>query len=178
MSEAPASRALPRHVEGRKLATNGSTIGGTLPISGLARLQTALASPKGVVDAQVTFALGDGGFTEITGVLVTQVQLQCQRCLAPVTKPLNVEIHVVCVANDDQASALPKTVESVVSADGQIDLHELIEDELLLALPMVPYHEDFCIDENLYSSGAEEPEPEDKKNPFSVLAQLKGSPKN
>ena len=53
----------------------------------------------------------------------------------------------------------------------------LPEEELLLNLPPVAYHEELCINEKLFSSGEPVVVEQERKNPFQVLEQLKSSPK-
>ena len=70
------------------------------------------------------------------------VPLHCQRCLTPVDVPLQVDRWFRFVA--DEATALAQDDESeedLLVISRSFDLHELIEDELLMELPMVPLHE-------------------------------------
>jgi uncharacterized protein len=61
--------------------------------------------------------------------------------------------------------------------EGQVDLYAMVEDELLLSLPAVAYHQEACVGPALFSSG--EPVNEKQgKNPFQILEQLKGAPKD
>ena len=79
-----------------------------------------------------------------------------------------------------QIQALAKDKRTAISDDDRAHvLERLIEEELLLALPMVAYHEHACVDASLYSSGesVEDEQEQQAPNPFKVLEQLKGSPK-
>ena len=99
------------------------------------------------------------------------VSLQCQRCLAPVAVPLDISRNFMFVHGEDAAAALDAdTEDDVLPLARALDLRELIEDELLLALPLVPRH-DLC-PQPLVASAPDEPADE-RPNPFAVLAGLK-----
>lgn len=103
--------------------------------------------------------------------------LACQRCLAPVPVALDVDRWFRFVADETTAAEEDEdSEEDVLALEPRPNLRELIEDELLMELPLVPMH-DTCpqpvvmaagaIDE---SPGADEPP---RKNPFAELARLK-----
>ncbi|MBL8289944.1 MAG: DUF177 domain-containing protein [Rubrivivax sp.] len=68
--------------------------------------------------------------------------LECQRCLQPVTVPLSVERRLRFVEGEDEAARLDEELEDdVLALTHRLDLRALVEDELLLALPLVPRHD-------------------------------------
>ena len=99
----------------------------------------------------------------------------CQRCLGPVDVPLQVDQWFRFVADEATAEALDDEVEEdLLALSREFDLHELIEDELLMALPLVPRHDECpdpvqlsASDEDFDSASAERP------NPFAALASLR-----
>ena len=100
----------------------------------------------------------------------------CQRCLTPVEVPLEVDRWFRFVADEATAEALDdETEEDLLAISREFDLHALIEDELLMELPMVPLHE-HCPQPVLLQSGNDDFEQAqaDKPNPFAALAQLQG----
>jgi uncharacterized protein len=68
--------------------------------------------------------------------------LVCQRCLRPVRIEVRSDARVALVADLDVADQLDSSVEPVVVEDGRVALRDLVEEELLLAVPLVPRHED------------------------------------
>ena len=102
------------------------------------------------------------------------VPLTCQRCMAAVSTPLEVdqwyrfvESEEVAMAEDDEAE------EDLLVMVPQFDLLALLEDELLMALPLVPMHET-CPVTPVFSAGDPAVEAaQAKPNPFAVLGQLK-----
>jgi uncharacterized protein len=105
------------------------------------------------------------------------VRLVCQRCLGPLAHALEVQRAVRFVRDEQEAERLDEDSEDDVLAlpTGRIDLRSLVEDELILALPLVPRHET-CPQPLLLSGEAEArggtPE-EPVRRPFDALAQLR-----
>ncbi len=99
--------------------------------------------------------------------------LTCQRCLQPVTAPLSVERSFLFARDEVQAAALDaESEDDVLALTRSLDAQELVEDELLLALPLVPRHE--TCPAPLKHGADELPEVlEERPNPFSTLAALK-----
>ena len=102
----------------------------------------------------------------------------CQRCLELVTLPIHSECSYAVVKEGANTQSLPKGYDVLELGEDPLDLHALIEEELLLALPIVPAHHP---EECQQPAGLDdEPEPSEdevtRSNPFSVLAQLKRDP--
>ena len=102
-----------------------------------------------------------------------EVQLTCQRCLRPVHEHLQLERSILFVRSEDEAESLdPDSEDDVLALPRHLNAKELIEDELLLALPLVPRH-DVC-PKPLTAPTQELEEPlEEKPNPFAALQALK-----
>jgi len=101
-----------------------------------------------------------------------QAQLSCQRCLQPAAFPLQIERSFRFVR--DEATALEEDVdaeEDLLVLSRSFDARELVEDELLLALPLVPMHED-CEPPPVSATEPADEAPE-RPNPFAVLAALR-----
>ncbi len=98
------------------------------------------------------------------------VARECQRCLQPVLLPLHVDRAFRFVPTEEEAAALDaESEDDVLAASPRFDLRALVEDELLLALPLVPKHESCPV------PWQPEEAPQDAKpeNPFAALAALK-----
>jgi uncharacterized protein len=112
---------------------------------------------------------------------------ECQRCLQPVFIPVEVDHTVRFVADEATAEELDgESEDDVLAISRQFDLLALIEDELIMAQPIVPRHDTCPTDvQSLMQSGlvapdgsavdesADEEAVSDKPNPFAVLAALK-----
>ena len=100
------------------------------------------------------------------------VVLQCQRCLLPLNEPVRVDRHFRFVADEETAAALDDEIEDeVLALPRTLDLRELVEDEMLLALPLVPRHV-VCPEQVPMQFGDIEVV-EEKANPFASLALLR-----
>jgi len=106
----------------------------------------------------------------IAGRLQTSLELQCQRCLQALEMPLELEFRLMIDASDELLR--DGSLDTLYSDDGVIDLYEVIEDELLLAIPLVAGHDNAACNEYWPDSEAN-PESAAKENPFAVLRQLK-----
>ncbi len=99
------------------------------------------------------------------------VRMTCQRCLQSVTQEIEGEMRVAVVWDENQAATLPQRLDPWQVETENADLYELLEEEFLLSLPIVPHHdENECPASGSYSTGEHE---EQRENPFSVLAKLK-----
>lgn len=102
----------------------------------------------------------------------TELPLECQRCLKAVDVPLQIERSFLFVHGEETAARLDTDGEDdVLALTRALDLRELLEDELLLALPIVPRHE--VCPKPLVVAASTEDMPDEKPNPFAALAALK-----
>ena len=103
------------------------------------------------------------------------VPLTCQRCMGVVVTPVDVDQWYRFVATEEIAMAEDdESEEDLLVMEPQFDLLAVLEDELLMALPLVPMH-GVCPVTPQLSAGdiADVTEVPEKPNPFAVLAQLK-----
>jgi len=176
MSQALSQKTLPRLGDPRKFAQQGISVQGLIAVSSLPRLVEAVESDEGNIDAQLAFGVSEDGYKVVTGSAAATVQQVCQRCLQPVPVSVVCDISLAIIWSEEDMKALPSHLDPWIAGEGAADFYEMIEEELLLNLPAVAYHEALCIDEKLLNSG--EPVVVKKvKNPFQVLEQLKSSPK-
>ncbi len=91
-------------------------------------------------DVQMNFAVNEHGKASIALSIKGAVDMQCQRCLEPVTVPLDIETHLIVVAHDEEAKSRIREWEPIVLEDGLLDIDAVIEEEILLSLPLVAMH--------------------------------------
>lgn len=100
------------------------------------------------------------------------VEMTCQRCLQPVAVDLVVDNHFRLARDESEAERLDATIETdVLAADRTCDLKELVEDELLLALPLVPRHDDCEPPGASARDPGPGPDAAETHRPFAALAQ-------
>lgn len=174
---------LPDRVDVRALARAGGQLEGQTPLNQCERLLSEMAKTVGELpkihwQAQGEWQerLGGGGECWLHVTAQLALPLVCQRCLGGVVETLSVERSFRFVADEATAEREDEDAqEDVLVLSPQFNLMELIEDELLMALPLVPRHEPACPtavplsvqDADFESAGAERP------HPFAALAQLK-----
>ncbi|MGM0516647.1 MAG: YceD family protein [Pseudomonadota bacterium] len=139
-----------------------------------------IAPEGGVVSYDVRFFEGQGVHPLEADIRVTApLALECARCRQPVTQTVSVTSRVTFVFSDEQAEHVETETEPVVlGREGRVRLTDLLEDEILMAVPLMPVHEEPCAEiapGSPWESGQiEESVAEDAtENPFAVLAALK-----
>lgn len=148
---------------------------GYLAISQLPRLAEMLLSQEGQIDVVFQCGIDEQGKYFLRGQLSGQVQLNCERCSTPMAQAIDSEFAYTPVQPDWDLAELPEAYEPVtVDEQGEINLHQLLEDEVILALPIVPRHpEAECGISGDEMSFGELPSEAERPNPFAVLEQLK-----
>ncbi|ALP53366.1 hypothetical protein Tel_09490 [Candidatus Tenderia electrophaga] len=167
---------LPVQIAPFRLARQGQVLAGTLELTGMARLAEAVVDVAGDAGVQLQFGIDEQGTHYAKGHLSAQVERVCQRCLQTVTERIESDVALGFVASDEQARKLAPDYEPCMVGSEPIQLADLVEDELILALPIVALHEDACEPflERLHSEAEQSDRTQDKPNPFAVLAELKG----
>lgn len=170
------SAGLPPKVDARKCAVRQETLEGQVPLAGLARLQDAVQSSSESALVEITCGRDELGNFTLDGHIRCEVEILCQRCLGPIPHAIDAEFHWGIIRSEEQAKNLPKSLDPVIQGEEKLDLYAALEDEILLHLPFVTYHEEDCVPrENLvFGDEAEAAPDEDRENPFKVLEQLKG----
>lgn len=164
---------LPKTIDPFKYADQAKVLEGHLSIHLMPRLTEMLVDSKGVVQAKLDFCRDAQNLRILNGELSTSLLLMCQRCLQPVETPIQSRFSLGIVLNDEQAQNLPRVYEPLLVESDRLVVLDVIEEELILSLPMFAYH-DNCVVEAGPQSGSQDSagEPE-KVNPFSVLSELK-----
>jgi len=171
------SGPLPDRIDPLRLAESGRELRGSLPLAALQRLVPSLHDTEGVVEVELS-GTKEGRIRRLDGHLVTTLKMVCQRCLEPMTLPVEVRFRLGLVTSEEQAERLPEALEPLLITEPTLLLAELIEDELILALPIVALHpaDSACAAQiPVVQVEPEEPDEEPRKNPFAVLSQLKNS---
>ena len=158
-------------IDGFEFASAGATQQGSWPLRDFPRLRDMLASDAGEVAYEISGVRDERGRPglrlKVSGVL----PLRCQRCLEPMLLPVRTDETLVLAATLDEIHAEPADSHAPdrVVAGKEMALRELIEDELILAVPYAPRHEE-C--EPAGAAGPEDEKRADKVSPFAGLRGL------
>lgn len=167
---------LPNLIDPYLLAERNAEFAGQLPLAYFDRLADLLAEKDGSVDVTLGFSR-EGGLAKIEGHIAASISLICQRCLEPLAWQVNKEIKLGVVNSLEQANKLPEGYEPLlIAGEDKVPLKNIIEDELLLSIPDIPKHGDYCGLPDLPGDKAIELEKNAgsvTRNPFSILADFK-----
>jgi len=146
----------------------GRVLEGTLPVAGMERLHDLVTEVSGGVGFRLTGRTGEYGQSQI-GLQVTGcLPLVCQRCLTAVRFALEVDglLELVPEGTELSQDELEDDAKDFLPVAGELDVAALVEDEILLAIPVAPRHEK-CGLPGAAQAG-------ERISPFAVLAGLKG----
>lgn len=172
MLTTPPKRALPQTVDARKLTGQGVHLTGVFTGEQLPRLAAAVLNIDEPVDVELSFNIDEQGTRTVVGTVSAKVAVTCQRCMEGMPLELRSDVALGLVWDEEGAKHLSSELEPWIVADESAQLSRLVEDELLLALPFVNYHDEGdCQGISHFSTG--EVEESSEPNPFQVLEQLK-----
>lgn len=170
-TESPSPR-VPEAVDAWRMVAARRGFEGRVALSALPRLQGLLHDSKGEASYALEFdrdALLQVSYVQLR--IEAELPLLCQRSLERFLFPVRIEQRLGLVRDEAEESALPQEYEALlVPEDGQLHPLDLIEDELVLAVPVVPLNPDAP------EAQAEWPAQEEelaKANPFAALATFK-----
>jgi len=122
------------------LADEGAGLERHYPVERFARIADALADRRGEAVVRFDFVRAGEGIPACEVAIEAVVTMTCQRCLEPCQQSLNSVAKLAFVTDDEDAGRVPEGYEAVEAPNARVDLAELVEDELLLSLPVVALH--------------------------------------
>ena len=163
---------LPRRYQVHKEVARNGYFEGEIPLSTLSRLTEFLHPENDRSQARVVlkfeFNRNEFDVPVLFGSLETCLDLECQRCLESMSFPVNADFHLMIDASEDLVRE--SSLDTIYSDEGFVDIFEVVEDELILAIPLFASHEERSCNEHWVAS---EPEATVSNNPFAVLQELK-----
>ena len=182
------NQRLPVQIDPIRLAVARQQLQGELEISRLKRLNELLTLPDGNVKVQLDFDVDVNKVHFVQGTLKAELSLCCQRCLQAMPWSLDVDVSLAFLTHEHQIDELVADYEPYLLETTPVVLSDIIEDEILLALPQVPMHDESdchpavplkefnsveeLTDEN-QSQNAESKTASKRDNPFDVLTSIK-----
>jgi uncharacterized protein len=173
----------PQLLSVESFARAGGQLSGSTPLSKLERLAQDIRRLEPDLATQTVEWNAQGELREVLGAKAqiwlhlqahTSLPMTCQRCMEVVSVPLQVDRSFRFVADQATADAQDDDAEEdLLVLERQFDMLALLEDELLMAMPMVPMHEVCPTPVKLVVADADfDAQTEEKPNPFAVLANL------
>lgn len=165
---------IPNQVDPRRFADRALTFTGAWPLDSFERLTGLVSDTAGEVQVSLAFYRDEQELPVMRMRLDAEVGMQCQRCLDQARLSLAGEHSFAFIRPGDDASLLPQDYDVIELADEPLDVRALAEEELLLALPIVPMHpEGQCNHPQGYVEPELSEEDRIRSSPFGVLAQLR-----
>ncbi len=171
---------LPLTIDPLRYAKARRELAGTVAFAQMPRLAEMLSATEGLAQVQMSFLFDEEHRTVVKVCVQATLPLICQRCMQTVQYPVDVTAALCPVNDEAEAALLPEHYEPVVLTDEQCSPLNMVEEELLLSIPLVPVHhdKDCALGQNQAYYAAEpvvlDQDPLDRHHPFEVLAQLKG----
>lgn len=170
------SASLPASVDAERMVAGRRSFEGVVPVAELPRLAAALADARGEVAYRLDFERGELAGPQLHVRLQAGLTLECQRSLEKFVFPAEVETRLGLLANEQDADALPGDCEPLLLEAGRLSPRHVIEDELILVLPLVPIKPGSEALQGEWSTpGVEPPEAERDEavtHPFADLRNL------
>jgi uncharacterized protein len=166
---------LPQTIDPLHLADKRGVLKGKLSLKDFGRLRDMLFDTDGNVVIDLFFSR-EGRLAKIEGKIETHLQLICQNCLQALDWPVQAVVRLGIVNSLEQVDRLPPDFEPLFVEEEKILLQDIVEDELLLNLPLYPKHSESCTIQDTDSREPSQPEANRQSrqdNPFSILANLK-----
>ncbi|MCC5856827.1 MAG: DUF177 domain-containing protein [Ectothiorhodospiraceae bacterium] len=176
------ARPLPVTIDVLKLVDRGQELAGSLALRRMPRLCEALVDDAGEAHLVLVFERDQARRATVTGSVRASVALACQRCLQPMPLTLEARVALAVCLSEEEAAALPDDYDPLLLEETPQRLAELVEDELILALPALARHEDTpdCepVSVTIGASAVEQGGEGRRPNPFAVLDVLKKRDEN
>jgi uncharacterized protein len=122
------------------LADREVTLDGMLEVGKLARLKSLLHTDAGSVSATLRFGQRSDGWVAVELRYKAAMELVCQRCLEPYRHEIDESANVVVADEGSMPATTPAGFEPFELREGRLQPAQLIEDELIVAMPLVPKH--------------------------------------
>lgn len=165
--------ALPELVDPWRMVQARRMFAGSLPLSALPRLRESLARGEGEVEYAIAFGTDEFGIASLALEVNARLPLVCQRSLEVFELPVAIHQQLGLIADEADEAGLPERYEPLLVTDAQLRLQDVIEDELILALPVVALAPGVPL-EDVAVSAADEADLR-AKGPFAALGALKVS---
>lgn len=165
-------RSAGRAIDPARFARDRSRISGKLPVDQMPRLADLLFSCEGVVSYAVQGDTSAKGQPLLHLRLSGDLAVCCQRCLGRLPLHLDVQRDLVIVTGDALGPSDDEDDDTdAITSAGSLDLHDLLEQEIVLSVPIAPRHA-----ENVCGAQLGAAKDGTSPSPFSALEKIRRRP--
>lgn len=164
------SAVLPETLDAARMIAARRCFEGELPLASMDRLVGLLVHGEGTCRYSIEFDRDSLGVNYVELHAEAELQLMCQRSLEAFGHPVVVDQRFGLVASEQDEAGLPPGYEALLLDDGKLHPRELIADELILAIPVVPVKPGSTPVEKEWSASDEE---QQAASPFAALAAIR-----
>lgn len=129
---------IPQRVKASSAVDRGSAWQGSLAIAKLPRLAAAVAETRGALQAVLAAGRDDAGTARLSGTVDGELYLVCQHCMDTFTWALHLELELRLVSSEAEERRMLHESEPYLVEGDSLPLQALVEEEVLLALPIAP----------------------------------------
>ncbi len=168
---------IPVSIDPIRAAQSRLDVQGVVPGRQLKRLNEVCAGDCSDVSVSLECSVDLQGIVYLKGKAVTELTLACQRCMTPFSTKVTVDFCFSPCGTQAEIDELPEAYDPIECNEiGEVRLHQLIEDELITAIPLIPMHDDkscYQGSKDMVVGEIKVVQEEEKPNPFAMLAKLK-----
>jgi len=167
---------LPKEIDPFRMAQSGLKLEGTVPISAMNRIAGSLSNNEGEASVIMNFDVDETGLSFMNGKFSAKLSLICERCMTEMSVDVDVECFLAIIKSERKVEGLTELYDPwIVENSDPILLSSIVEDELILGLPLVPRHKHACLPKEAWYRGDDIDQviQEKRVSPFDVLASLK-----
>jgi uncharacterized protein len=169
-ADLPTTR-LPEALDAWRMVAARRSFEGVLPLASMTRLRDSLAGTEGVARVEIGFDRDSLQVPYVELRIEAELPLECQRSLQRFLHPVRIVQRLGLITDEAGEAALPEGYEALlVGPDGMLAPTDLVEDELILAVPVVPVAPGTEVVERDWTPDEAE---QQRANPFAVLSSLK-----
>ena len=163
------NKSLPSQLKLFNFAKKEISFSGLYQISDFPKISEIASNKSDNVRVDLSFYLKNNKTPCVDGIIELDIVLPFQRCLDDLSLALKVNFNLAFVKHDQQSEELDSHYEIYVIEEEELAILDLISDEILLSIPMVPTHNYDCIKE----INKQEIVEEKSENPFAILKKIK-----
>ncbi len=163
-----SNKSLPGQLKLFNFAKKEISLSGLYQISDFPKISEIASNKKDNVKVDLSFYLKNNKTPCVDGIIQLDIVLTCQRCLDDLSIALKVDFNLAFIRHNQESEELDSHYEIYVTEKEELATHDLISDEILLSIPMVPMHDYDCIKEIIEQEIVEQK----SENPFAILKKI------